>query len=497
MEGFNLNTERNGCALTVKWNSIKNADGYFVMAKDAYCVYNIIVDVEEPFCNLNQVDCTQMYGLSVAAYVKGSGGKHIVSQSEEIELEQIKREYMNIRALQSYNGVTLSWIDNTTDRGRYYVMKKIGGSYAVINYTEDDQVTLRDVKIDDSFIIASVNDKTEITMLSEEFTYSVPVKGQDRAAQERKKVSVIVPVYNNERYIPRCIDSILLSTLDATELILVDDGSCDSSPEIVDWYRDNYPDKVVAVHQENAGAAAARNSGILCAQGEYISFVDSDDIVHPRMLELLYNDAAALDCDIAAGQYFRLSANNGKFLRYKLPCVAHKAYDTTEMLKVIYSEGFGTVAIWHKLYRSSLIKPRLIPEIKYEDVAWTPYIISHAKSFCFVPVPLYCWDRRVEYTKSTLSNIFSVMDANEKFENRRCAFDYYLENGNREKIDCLCYVAIKRVIQCARKYPKKDRENPYYKYICELHEKYDLSANKFIIDDKEYFAKVSEVLAAK
>lgn len=112
------------------------------------------------------------------------------------------------------------------------------------------------------------------------------------------KVSIIVPVYNAEYYLAKCVDSILSQTLTDIELILVDDGSKDSSGHICDDYaaRDS---RVKVIHQANQGASTARNNGLSAANGDFIGFVDSDDYIHPNMFEEMFTAALCDDCDIA------------------------------------------------------------------------------------------------------------------------------------------------------------------------------------------------------
>ena len=101
------------------------------------------------------------------------------------------------------------------------------------------------------------------------------------------KISVIVPVYNVEKYLCECIDSILTQTFTDFELILVDDGSQDNSGKICDEYA-NKDHRITVIHQENQGQASARNNALAIAKGEWVHFVDSDDLIHPQMLEILY-----------------------------------------------------------------------------------------------------------------------------------------------------------------------------------------------------------------
>ena len=134
------------------------------------------------------------------------------------------------------------------------------------------------------------------------------------------KVSIIVPVYNSERYINRCVDSLIGQTLSDIEILLVDDGSSDNSSAICDEYavKDN---RIKVFHQKNAGAGAARNTGLEHAQGEYIGFVDSDDYVDINMYETLFCAAEKYNADfvtsgmkIIGGKVF--SAENRRQLCY-------------------------------------------------------------------------------------------------------------------------------------------------------------------------------------
>ncbi len=110
-------------------------------------------------------------------------------------------------------------------------------------------------------------------------------------------ISVIVPVHNNEKYLNKCFESILNSTFKDFELILVDDGSTDSAPQICDEYAEK-DSRIVVIHKENGRAASARNTGIKIAKGEYLSFIDCDDWIEPEMLEAMYSKAVEYNCDI-------------------------------------------------------------------------------------------------------------------------------------------------------------------------------------------------------
>ena len=115
------------------------------------------------------------------------------------------------------------------------------------------------------------------------------------------KISVIVPVYNAEKYLNRCVNSILQQTFSDFEIILVDDGSEDQSRNICDEYAKK-DKRIKVIHQQNRGQAAARNRGVSCATGEWVVFVDADDMIHQQMLECLYQAAIRLNTKLAVCQ---------------------------------------------------------------------------------------------------------------------------------------------------------------------------------------------------
>ena len=114
---------------------------------------------------------------------------------------------------------------------------------------------------------------------------------------DEKLISIIVPVYNIEEYLPRCIESILAQTYSNLELILVDDGSVDKSGKICDAYAEKDV-RVRVLHKENGGSSSARNAGILLAKGQYIGFVDSDDYIEANMYQKMMDAIALTGCNI-------------------------------------------------------------------------------------------------------------------------------------------------------------------------------------------------------
>lgn len=166
------------------------------------------------------------------------------------------------------------------------------------------------------------------------------------------KISVIVPVYNVEAYLCRCIDSILGQTFTDFELILVDDGSKDASGAICDEYAEK-DNRITVIHKENAGVSAARNTGLDIANGEYVMFVDSDDYIHTKMFEtmLLYMQDG-VDFVISSIQMVTKESKT----EYLLPT---KGYKPSELLSDYSAENIPRMCVcapWCKLYQKGLIE---------------------------------------------------------------------------------------------------------------------------------------------
>lgn len=193
-------------------------------------------------------------------------------------------------------------------------------------------------------------------------------------------ISVIIPVYKAEKYIERCIFSILRQTFQNIEVILVDDGSPDKSGEICDMWA--LKDKrIKVIHQKNAGAGAARNAGLRVAKGEYIGFVDSDDWIEPQMYEVMYNaiekySADVGMCNISSRTEFSMheSYDNRKF--------PFELKNQEEMLSIffrVHGEK-GILSVCRRLIHKSVLKDFMFVEGTIsEDVSAAYYFITHSQ----------------------------------------------------------------------------------------------------------------------
>ena len=196
------------------------------------------------------------------------------------------------------------------------------------------------------------------------------------------KISVIVPVYNVEKYIAKCLDSLVNQTLDDVEIIVVNDGSLDESQKIIDKYIKKYPQKIKSVIKKNGGQGSARNFGLKYATGEYIAYVDSDDWVELDMFEKMYNNAQKNNSDIVVCGNKVISMDNSVLK------IEPAIYFDDVKLNIL----FGKMAVWNKIYKREIISKKNIEfrhKVWYEDIDFTTKLIFNNYKISFIDEPLY------------------------------------------------------------------------------------------------------------
>ena len=180
-------------------------------------------------------------------------------------------------------------------------------------------------------------------------------------------ISVIVPVYNAEKYLGQCLESIVAQSYRHLEIIVVDDGSTDGSGTICDRWAER-DERIRVIHQPNGGHSAARNTALDAMKGDLVMMVDSDDVLHPQFAEALLQLQQCDDADIAVGAYIPFYGDKPDFPTSDKPVVRH--YNQREaLLAVFYQQGL-THSPWGRLFKASLFKDSRFPlGIIYEDLA--------------------------------------------------------------------------------------------------------------------------------
>ena len=202
-------------------------------------------------------------------------------------------------------------------------------------------------------------------------------------------ISVVVPVYNVEKYLSRCVESILRQTYTDFDLILVDDGSPDQCGELCEQY-DESDNRIHTIHRENGGLSAARNTGIEWAlsnsDSEWITFIDSDDWIHPRYLELLYTAVESTGCKVAIVNFERTNGDDPIITDGML------SIKTVQMQELYTDNYMQFITAWGKLYKKAEFKSLRYPEGKlHEDEFTTWKILFKYEKIAVIDAPLYAY----------------------------------------------------------------------------------------------------------
>ena len=237
--------------------------------------------------------------------------------------------------------------------------------------------------------------------------------------KDHPKISIVIPVYNCEKFLERCLDSVVNQTLDDIEIICINDGSTDKSADILNEFKEK-DERIYVFSQENMGPASARNKGIELAKGEYLIFIDSDDYVEPNMCEELYNQAENLGSDLVLFNATEHNLENEFRNRFYFPENAFKedytefSFDYNFNKKLVLNHF---LVVWSKMFRLDLVKNIKFPNLPiFEDVSFHVETMLLADRISYIPELFY------HYMKL---NVNSEQNLKAKTEKSLCIVDVF------------------------------------------------------------------------
>ncbi len=220
------------------------------------------------------------------------------------------------------------------------------------------------------------------------------------------RISIIIPCYNVDKYLEKCLDSLIGQTLQDIEIIPVDDGSPDTSGEICDRYAAK-DSRIKPIHKANGGVSAARNDGLSAATGEYVFFCDGDDWMPKDACELLWNEAERSGADVVFGDILRSWEDREEYMRlFAKPFRTEEAQLIRELIRTTFYYTYCPMVPledpadgcyggpWNKIVRRSLLTEHNISfdlRVKgiYDDVLYSAYVLAEAKTVAYIGKPVY------------------------------------------------------------------------------------------------------------
>lgn len=204
-------------------------------------------------------------------------------------------------------------------------------------------------------------------------------------------ISVIIPIYNVEKYLNKCIDSIINQTYINIEIILINDGSTDNCGDICEEYK-KMDNRIVVIHSKNKGVSSARNIGLEISKGKYILFVDSDDWLERDMIKELYNNLIKTKSQISICNYYEIINGN----KYSNNLNIKESFNTEKFIEYAFDENYFRGYLWNKLFSRNIIFDENSLFIKFdenihicEDLLFSFKVAQNANKICYIDKKLY------------------------------------------------------------------------------------------------------------
>lgn len=463
------------------WNKAPGVAGYRIFKRTQDGNFTGFVSTTESKYTVENVVPGEFCEFKVKPFIIENGNRLYGDLEAKCAVQTYKTPKIDLVVNEAYGGeVAVSWIFNGDVDG--YVLLKNGVECLDI---DDGLAHIAMVKYSaEKFKIRGYKNVFGAKVFTCESDEASVADENNRANKEKPndyKLSVVIPAYNAQKFISRCISSALASDLKEIEVIAVDDGSTDETKDILSWYENMYPQFFKKIFKENGGAAEARNYGIAESKGHYIAFIDSDDMIRPDAYSTMYDSLQKTGADIAIGRLYKVD-NDKYYVRHTLPLPAYKAINPEDYLRLLFTQTYNNVAVWNKMYRTKLVQEHPIPLLSYEDVSWTPYILSWADSLCYVDKVCVEWDRKIR--SFTLSNELSSRSVELKYQDRLKAVDFFYENGNPQHKEVLAYLKAKRLYNQG----ETAGYNGYFVSITNMSDL--LRENRFLQADEEYSNKL-------
>ena len=224
------------------------------------------------------------------------------------------------------------------------------------------------------------------------------------------KISIIIPIYNVEKYLRRCLDSVIQQTFTDFEIICINDGSPDNSLHILEDYasKDN---RIKIITQKNQGLSIARNNGLKIAQGDYIYFLDSDDAIHPKLLETAYIFATKHNADMVCFGYIKSDGIKYSPKEINVNNVEYKISNNPLKLALSNSKFRIPFNVWTKLYKKEVLKNiEFIKSIHYEDYPHTYAVLSKKPKTVSINAKLYFYTLNTQSISNQNINVKQIKD---------------------------------------------------------------------------------------
>ena len=492
-------------SIVLKWE--KSSDEtceYVILGKDENFNDIRINKVKEDKITLDKSALKNYISITIEYVIKENNKEIVIDRTNTIDIENLVLKVLNVKALKSYKNITLL-IESQDIYDKYCIYEKSKDNYNLILDCEDFIINSEIFKKNKTYKIEAykkIDDEYKLCGIKNDYKIEEFYKTNN---PKKVDISIVIAVYNCELYLSRCLDSIILSTFKNIEVILVNDGSTDSSIDIINYYKNTYNKIFKVIDKENGGPASARNEGIRHITGKYTAFFDSDDFIHPYMLEKCFEVALETDADVVTSKVIYRDFGKNDIWFESNEKTTDKRYTIQGYEDMIYHKRHDVehnvylVTLWNRIMKSDIIKAHPIPNLKYyEDAAYTRLIYSYLDKFALSLDSYYVWDRRLSKTTGTITiNLGKSGQSDLMNETYVEALFYFINDCNMDRFDYMIYDALKDLEPNANVMVDGEKEaslsKSYVRKMIEIMDKYDLTKNKYAMEDQDLIKTMNKV----
>lgn len=480
----------------ISCKSIKDIDSYYFIGMDKYFNYYRLEDLSRNNYMFDP-DNYPGYDLFKFAYVKDDKIVKIEDDLVVYSTNRNKKCDLYLSYIKSYKGITLQIMGEEL-YDLYVVYEVINDECEFLLFSKDFVITSDKFKENHIYYVEAYNKRSDYYQIKDT---SFEIRCVFREAiKSQPNLTICIPVYNGENYLPRTLDSAILSTYRKLKILIINDGSTDKTANVLRWYDKNY-DFIKVINNKNNKISYTRNMLIDCVDTPYMAFLDADDLVSPNMYNKLMECITKTNSDVAICKAIIREDMKKDSPQLNVKCEDYKLYTYDQMTYSIendFKNNIYFIALWNKVMKTSLAKKVRFPiNNYYEDNAYTPAVYSYTNKYVFVPKVSYIWDKRKRITEGTYTTEYKKVGSDKTNLYYLEALEYAIYNSNKNNREYVIYDCIKLML---KNIDKLTQNGKLYKScinkIKSLLSNIDLN-NKFLKSNSKLYNKVMKILDEK
>lgn len=456
---------------------------YYLIGMDKYFNYSILEEITDPKVKVLRDKYIDYDRFDIMALDKNNNVAKVHFDNKFTQKNPVAREGIELVFLESYNNyITLS-VRGGALYDKYFVYEIDNNKKQFVLMSEDFSITTPLLKEHHEYYVeAYYRYEDHYVMYNKS-----PITKCEFTKVEKKDfvLTVCIPAYNTEIFLPRTLDSIILNTFENFRMIVINDGSTDNTKDVLAWYANRY-DFIEVRNDEWSGLSHVRNRCLDDVTTKYIAFSDSDDILSPNMYKQLYKYCEKTGAEVGVCKTIEKDNFNHHNVVIKVPTTTYRVYTYDEMCECRWKHSkfnMFFVSTVNKIVRTDVAKKvRFTENNHYEDTGYTPAMYTYVGKFVYVPDILYYWDKRLRQTTGSYSTTYNSIDSSLINRYYYEAISYPIFHGKQDNLEYISYSAIRELLAYYHKhtYFTIESKEEFRQNILDVLKRVDVEHNRFI-----------------